>query len=105
MPAGSTSAQKKRRRFVVLAGVLTVYVVAHLILSRISLSMCNTDWGTDNAFIYLPVHPDIVADHERPLLYVHIALRGFFYPIWKIDHEVFGGPWPMRSMPIRRLGP
>ena len=84
--------------------VAVAYVIAHLLISRISLVMCNRDWGTDNAFLYLPVHPDIVARHERPLLYVHHVFRLFFYPVWKIDYTMFGGPWPMWSLPTFQFG-
>jgi hypothetical protein len=67
--------------------------------------MVQRDWGIRDAFIYLPVKPDVVADHERPLLYFHHALRCFFFPIWKLDHLAFGGPWPMTSMPLRSISP
>jgi hypothetical protein len=84
---------------------LASYVVAHFALSRISFAMVRRDWGIDDAFLYLPLKPDLVADHEFPLLYLHLALRGFFSPMWMLDHYVLGGPWPMRGMPLRSLSP
>jgi hypothetical protein len=49
------------------------------------------------------VRPDIVANHEFPLLYAHHAMRCLFYPIWKLDHKFFGGPLPMNSLPMRGI--
>lgn len=65
--------------------------------------MVQRDWGL-NQFFYLPVRPDMIADHEWPLLYVHHTLLWFFYPIWELDHSVFGGPRPIGSMPLLSLG-
>ena len=94
----------KNGRSRILAVVfLTGYVVAHFALSRVSRAMVQRDWGIRDAFIYLPVRPDVVANHERPLLYIHRALRCFFFPIWKLDEAVFGGPLPMTSMPLRSI--
>jgi len=91
----------KKAALVFLAG----YIIAHFALSRISLVLVRRDWGIDDAFLYLPVKPDLVADHEMPLLYLHLALRGFFYPVWAFDHHFLGGPWAMRNMPMRSLSP
>ncbi len=93
---------KAKRRATVLLLVAAVYVVAHLSLSRFSARLVTRDWGYDGAFIYLPLRPDVVADHEMPLLLIHNALRYVFYPVWWIDHA-FGGPLPMTSMPLRRI--
>lgn len=79
---------------------VTLYVGAHFVLSRASMPLIQRDWGISNEFIYLPIRSNTVADHEWPLLYVHHGLRCFFYPIWKLDHSVLGGPWPMSSMPM-----
>ncbi len=53
---------------------LLLYIAAHLLLSRISQGMVQRDWGIPRAFIYVPLRPDTVADHERPLLFVHSGL-------------------------------
>ena len=86
-----------------MLGFLAAYVAAHFALSRISRAMVQLDWGIPDAFLYVPVRPDFVAEHERPLLFVHHALRCFFSPIWKLDHLVLGGPWPMTSVPLREF--
>lgn len=86
-----------------MVAFIVAYIMGHFALSRASLSMVRRDWAIADAFLYLPVRPDYVADHEMPWLYVHHALRCFFYPIWKIDNSLFGGPWPMESMPLRSL--
>lgn len=82
---------------------LACYISSHFVLSRISQGMVRQDWGISDAFIYLPVRPDVVADHEVPLLYFHHALNCFFFPIWKFDEHFLGGPSPMWSMPLRDL--
>ncbi len=98
------SKPNKHRRGRILATVLLAgYVGAHFALSRVSRSMVLRDWRIQDSFIYLPVKPDLVADHEQPLLVIHLALRCFFFPVWKLDHALLGGPWPMTSMPMRTL--
>ena len=82
--------------------IIVAYVGAHFILSRLSARLVMRDWGFPSAFIYLPVRPDVVADHEIPLLQIHLALRYVFYPAWKLDHAC-GGPRPMTSMPMRGI--
>ena len=99
----SPGVQRKSRWLVTVLVFLAGYAAAHFALSRCSCAMMRRDWGIDGVFLYLPVRPDFVADNERPLLYVHHALRCFFFPIWKFDHVVLGGPWPMTSMPLRGL--
>lgn len=97
-------AANKNRWAVALLVFLAGYIGSHFALSRISRVKVDREWGTAEAFIYLPVDPDLVADHEMPLLYAHLALRGFYLPIWKLDHHVLGGPWPLESMPLRSMG-
>lgn len=87
----------------VWAVLLAAYLVSHFALSRVSRGMVERKWGITDAFIYLPLDPDVVADHERPLLHIHIALRYFYLPAWMLD-QFLGGPWPMESMPLRSLG-
>lgn len=99
----NSNGQKKSRWRVPMLLFLFCYIAAHFMLSRVSCAMVLRDWGIQDTFIYLPMRPDVVADHEEPLLYVHLALRCFFFPIWKLDHSVFGGPWPMTSMPLRSI--
>jgi hypothetical protein len=94
--------QKKHRGRKAVMLFIVGYVAAHFALSRISVGMVQRDWGIPDEFIYLPLRPDIVADHENPLLYIHHVLRCLFFPIWKLDQCV-GGPWPMWSMPLRNL--
>jgi hypothetical protein len=101
----SPNGPKRSRWRVATLVFLACYVAAHFVLSRIPRVMVQRDWGIRDAFIYLPVRPDVMADHERPLLYVHHALRCFFFPIWKLDHVLLGGPWPMTSMPSRIISP
>ena len=88
---------------IAISACLVLYIATHLLLSRISQGMVQRDWGIPRAFIYVPLRPDTVADHERPLIFVHQGLSAVFYPIWKVDHGFFGGPRPMHSMPLRSL--
>ena len=97
MKSNVNRAVRYRRLF---ALVLGIFVAAHLVLSRVSASLVQSDWGVTDAFLYVPVRPDTVADHGS-LLAVHYTLRFLFYPIWQIDNKVFGGPWSMWSMPLR----
>ncbi len=101
----SPSNHSMRRRYQAVLLFLTCYVAAHFILSRISLALVQRDWGITGAFIYLPVKPDFIAAHERPLLYVHNTLRWFFFPICQLDQLAFGGPQPITSTPLRRISP
>lgn len=57
--------------------------------------MVLRDWGVSQGFFYLPLRPDLLADHEASLLPVHYALTVFFLPAWSLDHAVFGGPGPI----------
>jgi hypothetical protein len=98
----SDKTQNKSRWRTIALLVFIGYVGAHFVLSRASLAMVRRDWGLRDAFIYVPVRPDVVADNERPLLYIHIALRLFFAPVWSLD-KALGGPYPMTSMPLRGL--
>ena len=62
------------------------------------------DWRFPNAFLYLPIARDVVANNEMPLLFIHTALVYFFYPAWKLDEKFLSGRTPMLSMPLRSLG-
>jgi len=99
-----SSEDVKKRRWRIFATVcLAGYVGTHFALSWISCLRVQRDWCIRDSFIYLPVKPDLVANHERPLLYIHHAQRWFFLPIWKLDNCILGGPYPMRSISMRSL--
>ena len=66
--------------------------------------MVQRDWGIPDAFFYLPVEPGFIAEHEVPWLYIHHGMSILFFPIWKVDERLFGGPLPMWSMPLLELG-
>jgi hypothetical protein len=87
-------------RFILIS--FAIYALVHITVSRFSAHLVSRDWGIPNQFIYLPVPPDMVADHEIPLLYVHHVPR--VYPARKIDSELCGGPWPMMSIPMLQVG-
>jgi hypothetical protein len=98
------SANKRSRMVVWLILALGYYVASHLILSRISAHQVQAVWGIHDSFLYVPTDPNAVADRQW-LSLLHIALRAFYYPAWQIDHRLFGGPWPMWSMPLRDPAP
>lgn len=102
LPMSFNALKQKRWQIAALIFLLS-YVAAHFTFSRVSRAMVERDCGISDAFLYLPVPPNIVIEHEGPLLYVHGTLRCFFYPVWKLDHSVFGGPWPMCSLPMMDL--
>jgi hypothetical protein len=84
--------------------VLLVYSSTHFVISRISVKIVENDWGLTDEFLYLPVHPDSWEGHPRSLGVIHDILQIFFYPIWKLDHAVLGGPVPMQYTPLRTVG-
>ena len=92
-------------RFVAVLGFFLVcYVGSNFVLSRISAGLVSAEWGIPDTFIYLPIDPNFLAEHEEPfLLSLHYVLRVIYTPVWLVDHEVFGGPWPMRAMPMFQI--
>src|SRR4051812_34440994 len=92
----------KRRSLLTLALIALTYFATHVVVSRMSAPKVANAWGIPDAFLYLPIRPEIVA--SNPWCYSgHLLLYGFFYPAWQIDRRVFGGPSPMWSLPLQKL--
>jgi hypothetical protein len=79
-----------------------VYIASHVALSRVSTRLVQSTWAIQGTFLYIPTDPNIVAGSRR-LQYLHLILRGFYFPVWQADHRLFGGPSPMWSMPLRAI--
>lgn len=97
-----TKPTKKMGRTIFWIVILMFYVASHLVLSRASAPQINSALGVEKTFLYSFADPNAVFTQQR-LQTVHLILRGFFYPVWQIDHRLFGGPWPMWSMPMMSI--
>lgn len=82
-----TTSTQRRRVVWVVTGIV-VYVTVYLALSRISARM-NSRSGI-RGFFYVPVHATKMDDVTLERL--HAAGSIVFYPLWYVDHNVFGGP-------------
>ena len=91
-----------RRRHKIVVAVLCGYVLLHFGLSRHSESRVKAEWGIENAYLYVPVSPTMVAQHEGTLGVIHWTLSGIFYPVWRLDN-LCTGIRPIRSMPLMSL--
>lgn len=91
-----------RRRNKTIAAVLCGYVLLHIGLSRLSEPRVKTEWGIDNAYLYVPGSPTLVAQHEGTLGVLHGTLSVVFYPVWRLDN-LCTGIRPIRSMPLMSL--
>jgi len=83
-----------------LAGavVLCLYVGSHFVLSRYSAARTLREYGIGPS-LYVPLSLETV-DFAFPLFWLHHGLRIIYAPLWLVDHHVFGGPLPLRSMPM-----
>lgn len=75
--------------------VLAVYVVAHLVLSRISTYLyaeiydaCNV-FQPYTAFNYLPINPELIWQ-SNALQNLEVSLRVFFFPVLYLDYCLTG---------------
>jgi hypothetical protein len=71
--------------------LLTVvaYIASYLAFSRYCLYTHPV--GHDRKFLYVPTSPHRVHT-SNALVFMHTALTWIYYPVWSIDHYVFGGP-------------
>ena len=93
----------KRKSIHSLALFGTLYVGMHTILFCASSGRVQRAWGVPNTFLYVPAHPDWVVANTVPL-YVHFGLRYAFYPLWKVQELLLGGPCPMQYPPMLGIG-
>ena len=87
----------RRLQFLIMLGVL--YVGAHTCMVYLSAGQVFRAWGISDTFLYVPGHPDWVVTNSVPL-HLHYALRFAFYPVWKTQEHLLGGPLPMQYPPM-----
>lgn len=86
----------KKRRILVMAGIVSLYVVSYFWISRNSLAF-NRRFGID-AFYYGPASRPEEFAGSSSLQRVHEFGKVVFYPVWRID-SIFGGPSYISAAP------
>ena len=93
-----------RRKWILIVSLL-LYVGAYVTISRVN--SLDKVWRP-GFFTYLPpssgAYDNVLGEddstrsnHNRVLAGLDFGLVIFFYPIWLVDHNVFGGPTFIRS--------
>jgi len=80
----------------VLCVMLVCYVGSHFVLSRLSIAKLQ---GTSSiGFYYVPCSMEALFRSDS-LRILHGVLYFFYYPVWYIESDVFGGPYPYMMPP------
>ena len=93
---------RTRKWLLIIACVLAVYVVSYIVLSQIGIAIAISQWpeGGGDGFFYVPVR-EVMPDWCRR---IHFALVVVYWPLWAIDHQVFGAPHYGYSGPLTTFG-
>ena len=89
---GERSAQSLRTlrtAFFFLMTLCCAYVSSYYALSRYCQRVHPI--GREKAFLYVPLDPNKVQT-SNSLIYINRLMSYFYYPIWLMDHQHFGGP-------------
>ncbi len=91
---------RSRRFKITVVTLLLFYVASYFVLSRCGRAIAR-EYNAEG-FLYIPCPWEAYED-SRTLETLHYALVFFYYPIWLVDHHVFGGPY-WSYIPMFRIG-
>jgi hypothetical protein len=80
---------RSRRFRIAVAVFLLVYVGSYFVLSRCGTAIARQ--YNAEGFLYVPCSWE-ACDGSRTLETLHYSMVAFYFPVWSVDHYVFGGP-------------
>ena len=91
-----TKVRKRKGRTILV--VLVLYCLIYFGLSRLYLCVNEEYIADDPEICFVPYK----YMGTMPGQIIHHSLRYFFYPVWCVDHIVFGAP-PLSNLHIMRI--